>query len=215
MMIKKVSNALLFILVVVGLSGCMKYAPSIGTGDVLVPAKGYLYGRFSSEPGSNFGAKKTGIVVTSVDNKREIAMRFVPNRDPYAVAVDPGDYQATHIVYTIGWGNEKKGETPFPKELSSRVIHVESGKAYYIGDFDGTTKSTFRVIFVRNEWQVGNITNDFAGTTAKLVELLPQMKNIPKVDVFGDALVSAFSYTDAPKAGALSHANPVLLSPAK
>ena len=198
-MIKNVRNSFLFVLAVVLLSGCLKFAPSIYPEDALEPGKGYLYGRFSADLDFNWGATKMGVVITSVDKKQEIALRFEPTLDPYAVAVDPGDYQATRIVYTQSAANEIRGEKPFPEELTGRVIHVEAGKAYYLGDYDGASKSTFLVLFIDHEWRIGKIANEFAGTTAKLDALLPQLKNMPKVDVFGDALVTAFSHTAAPK----------------
>jgi len=214
-MIKNFRNSFLFVLAVVVLSGCFKYAPSIYPDDALDPTKGYLYGRLSADLDFNFGATKMGVVVTSVDKKQEIALRFEPNLDPYAVAVDPGDYQATRIVYTQSAANEIRGEKPFPEELANRVIHIESGKAYYIGDYDGASKSTFLVLFIAHEWRLGKVANEFAGTTAKLEELLPKMKGMPKVDVFGDALVTAFSRTGAPKADVTSSTTPVVLLPVK
>lgn len=179
------------------LGGCLRFATSIYPEDVLEPGKGYFYGRFSTDPGFSLASTRMGVVITSVDKKHEIGLSFEPTLDPYAVAVDPGDYQATHIVFRGGGGSDQL--KPFPEELSSRVIHVEAGKAYYIGDFDGTMKTTFLVLFIASRWRIGQIANEFAGTTAKLDALLPQMKNMPKVDVFGDLLVTAFSSTAVPK----------------
>jgi hypothetical protein len=214
-MMKNICNVFLCMLAVVSLNGCMRYAPSIGPSDALVPSQGYVYGRFSRESGANLGATQMGVVVVSVDKNREIAMRFEQDLDPYAVGVDPGDYQVTHFVQTQSADNHAIGKSPFPGELSGRVIRVEAGKAYYIGDYDGAMKSTFMVLFIGHEWGISKITNDFAGTTAKLDALLPQMKNLPKVDVFGDALVRAFSLTGASKADASSSTTPVLIPRAK
>ncbi|MEK6743027.1 MAG: hypothetical protein AABZ15_05440 [Nitrospirota bacterium] len=212
-MIKIVRNSFLFVLAVVLMTGCLRYAPAIYPDDMIEPSKGYLYGRFSDARGFNLISTQIGIVVTSVDKKREIGLRFEPTLDPYAIAVEPGDYHTTHIVFQGGGGNDQR--KPFPYELSGRVINVEAGKAYYLGDFDGTTKSTFLVLFTASEWRMNKIANDFAGTTAKLEELLPKMKGMPKVDVFGDAFVTAFSRTGAPNAGVSSSATPVVLPPTK
>lgn len=214
-MIKNVRNIFLFVLAVVLLSGCLRYEPFIYPDDALEPTKGYIYGRFGADPGLKFDATQMGVVVTSVGKKRQIALRFERSPDPYAVAVDPGDYQVTHIVYTHGADNSIRGEKPLPADLASRVIHVEAGKAYYIGDYDGASKSTFLVLFIAHEWRLGKVANEFAGTTAKLEELLPKMKGMPKVDVFGDSLVSAFSSAGAPKADVSSSTAAPLPSPAK
>jgi hypothetical protein len=214
-MIKNVRNSFLFVLAVAVLSGCLKYAPSIYPDEALEPAKGYLYGRFSEEPGFSLGLTKMGVVVTSVDKKQVIALKFEPGLDPYAVAVDPGDYQTTRIIYTQSAANDIRGEKPFPEELVNRVIHVEAGKAYYLGDYDGASNSTFLVLFIEHEWRIGKIANEFAGTTAKLEELLPKMKGMPKVDVFGELLVTAFSRTVAPKADVSSNTTAVILPPTK
>lgn len=214
-MTRKIRNSCLFVLAVAALNGCMGYAPAIGPDDALVPAKGFLYGRFSRERGGNLGATQMGVVVTSVDKKREIALRFEQDLDPYAVAVEPGDYQVTHFIQTQSADNHTIGEQPFPAELSRRVMHVEAGKAYYIGDYDGAMKSTFMVLFIGHEWGIGKITNDFDGTTAKLNALLPQMKSMPKVDVFGDSLLLAFSRSDTPKTDVNRATTPILLPPTK
>ena len=210
-MTRNVRISFFLVLAVILMSGCMGYAPSINPDDAIEPSKGYLYGRFSRESGPNLGATQMGVVVTSVDKKREIALKFEQDLNPYAVAVDPGAYQVTHFVQTQSADNHTIGEQPFPEELSRRVTHVEAGKAYYIGDFEGDMKSTFLVLFVGHEWRIGKIVNDFAGTTEKLNALLPQMKNMPKIDVFGDALVSAFTRTAAPKADVSRSTTPVLL----
>jgi len=71
------------------------------------------------------------------------------------------------------------------------------------------------VLFIASEWRLGKITNDFAGTTAKLDALLPRMKNVPKVDAVGDALLHAFSRSDATKKDVSSNPTSVILPPAK
>jgi hypothetical protein len=172
------------------LSGCTEFAIPINPDETLEPSNGYLYGRFSISSGA-LTPLQMGFAVSTLDMKHQKIIRFEREDDTYAVALKPGSYKMTSIVFTKTY--QKEGEEALPSSLADHVILVEPGKAYYIGDYVGDAEMMFAVLFTANNWRLKEVKNNYTATTERLEALYPQFKVLPKIDVYGVSLNEAFS----------------------
>jgi len=115
--------------------------------------------------------------------KLQYIFPFEQQAIPYVIAVNPGDYFIEKIIF-----GEKRKEKKISSSFSKPFFSVEAGKAYYIGDYEAETGVDFYIIASRLNWRLKKVTNNYASTTKQIESQIPFLKNIPKVNFFGDAL---------------------------
>jgi hypothetical protein len=170
--------------------GCanLDYRPPIKTSYIPNAGKGYIYGKFSLRKDFMNNAR----LALQVENKTSgnlISIRLLDENQVYAIEVDPGTYQLKNFVYALlgavmEFETRKIAIPANPAYLSQQFI-VERGKAYYIGDYFGSSQRTGVLVtpyVVGASFQGGiiGIEQQFEKTSSELNTFLPSFRSIDK-----------------------------------
>ena len=148
--------------------------------------KSYLYGRFSLD--SDFMNKvRLALQIENSGNGKILSVRLLNGRQVYAVEVEPGTYRLKGFVYAL-LGAVMEFETtkiqlPAKPSYLTAPFTAEPGKAYYLGDYLGSSRRTGFILtpfFVSTTFRGGivGVGQNFSGTTSKLKTLLPRLKDV-------------------------------------
>lgn len=94
------------------------------------------------------------------------------------IEITPATCGTTEIIFTTA-GGEVVARKPVPPQLM-RNQHFEAGKAYYIGDFYGTTDESIH----QTMWRVEEVRDDYESTTRILKAWFPGFARMPTEDRF-------------------------------
>jgi hypothetical protein len=163
--IKTIPTIILFLTILSCSSGTLR--TEINNDDRPDAGKGYIYGRFYQK---SFHQVEVGIFIENIETKKAYQIPF--RRDTllvfkakpvFAIVVDPGTYRIKS-----GYGAQANILGPLVKErnLNQSVLGgtftVEQGKAYYIGDFAGSSRAAY---FRRIVWEVDSFKENFDKTS--------------------------------------------------
>ena len=176
------------------LSGCanLNYRPPLEPSQITNLQKSYVYGRFSLE--HDFMNKvRLALQIENLGNKEIQSIRLLDNNQVYAVEVDPGTYQIKGFVYALLGAvmefETKKIPLPSMPPYLKEPITIAPGKAYYLGDYFGSSRRSSAVItplWVSISFQGGilGINQDFLKTTGELKSNFPNLNNIEFVQAW-------------------------------
>jgi len=184
----RLSKGLITIILLLIISGCanLNYRPPLEPAFVPNPKKSYVYGRFNLE--RDFMNKvRLALQIENMVNGSILSLRLLDKQQVYAVEVEPGTYKLKGFVYAL-LGAVMEFETskiPLPVQpafLKDR-FSVEPGKAYYLGDYYGSSRRNSIVanpVFVNVTFRGGilGITQNFSKTTDELKTVLSGLTNI-------------------------------------
>jgi len=150
------------------------------------PQRSYLYGRFSLD--SDFMNKvRLALQIENTGNGEILSLRLLNEQQVYAVEVEPGTYRLKGFIYAL-LGAVMEFETtkiqlPAEPAYLTAQFTAEPGKAYYLGDYLGSSRRTGFILtpfFVSTTFRGGiiGIGQNFSGTTSTLKTVLPQLKNV-------------------------------------
>lgn len=161
------------------LSGCVHYTTSVSYEEAPRAGAAYLYGRFQLRSSRDHwrlaGHVKMGFRVECSSGESYL-VRFMVTAPLQVIEIEPATCSMTEIVFTSS-SNEIVGRKPVPPELM-RNERFEVGKAYYIGDFYGTTDESA----LGTEWKVERIRHAYESTTSTLKSWFPGFASMPTED---------------------------------
>ena len=182
-LIKSIHVMLMFLI-----SSCtiIQEIDTIGTSDSPDTMKSYLYGRFFQ---SALYVFRLGIIIQDVTTKKEYRIPFDHDRflffkakEVLTVVLQPGTYRIKSFYAMKG---DAFGpliyEDSFKDQKFDRTIEIQSGKAYYIGDYEG---KSYMVYYQRVEWFLSNVKDNYDTTTAKFREQYKKFDNIETVNIW-------------------------------
>ena len=170
-----------YLLVVLIISGCGEIVHYVDTNPTLSPDKGYVYGLFSVEEENSINI---GLVLENTETKKEYTIKFIGARSIYAIAITPGTYKITKIVFSKQFGM-REGEQDITKlKKISKEFTVKKGNAYYIGDFYSDTHNFNIGAGTTLYWRVKDIRYNFEDTTKKFIQQNPRFEKVNTIPAF-------------------------------
>jgi hypothetical protein len=166
-------------LVVLVFTGCVRYTKTVDYDETPADDAAYLYGRFelrSSRDHWRLGGHVTMGFRVECSSKEFYTIRFMVTKPLQVIRITPAACRMTEVVFTTSSG-EIVGRKPIPPELI-RNERFNAGKAYYIGDFYGTTDESH----LETNWKVSEVRHDYESTTRMLKSWLPGFARIPTED---------------------------------
>jgi hypothetical protein len=185
---KKISLIAVMLLFVVLLSGCVEHLSALKPDEIPTAEHAYIYGRFShiKKPKDvlyceNNGFNDVKLIIKEVEGKKEYAIKFKKKNDVFAVAVKPGKY------FVSRWGGycwidgNPSSEQYIHNHVRDNIFILESGNAYYFGDFTG-----FHCLggYSDHAYYFGVPDNNFEETTNDFIELYHEFDDVNKSCVF-------------------------------
>jgi hypothetical protein len=163
-------------------TACVSFTSTLEPDERRDPAEGYIYGRFTlSTPNPGELHHRMGLRLEQTDGSESITIEFVDEPKKVSVfAVKPGTYAFRKIIYAkVDYESAGSRELPSSPSLTFRV---EPEKAYYIGDFHGSTSARFASRGVLSEWQLDSFVSNYEETTADLKRDFPALKDLETVE---------------------------------
>jgi hypothetical protein len=168
------------------LTGCVRFAPPVASGERLDPGNSYLYGRFFQSPRGN--SLQFGLLITSDKKNRDYCIRFNREKESvYAIPVSPGEYKINKLLF-LDADNVVQDTLYLSYLISNCVFTVEKGNAYYLGDYFGETASKPTYHGPNNRWILRGICDNFTNTTQELEYKRPLFKSVEKHDSVAELL---------------------------
>jgi hypothetical protein len=162
------------------LAGCVRYTKSVHYDDAPTAEAAYLYGRFelrsSREEWWRMGGHVRMGFRVECSSKEFYTIRFMVTAPLQLIEIAPASCSMTEIVFTTA-GDEVVARKPLPPELMQNE-RFEAGKAYYIGDFYGTTDESS----VQTMWKVDEVRNEYESTTRILKSWFPRFAGMSTED---------------------------------
>lgn len=194
-------KGLVAIILTIVLIGCanLNYRPPLQNSAIASLQKSYVYGRFSLD--SDFMNKlRLALQLENRSCGKVMSLRLLDKQQVYAVEIEPGVYQLKGFIYAL-LGAVMAFETtaiklPAQPSYLKAPITVEPGKAYYLGDYFGTSRRTGFIItpiFVSTTFRGGiiGIQQNFSATTDELKTVLPQLRNIEFKPAWEESLMKS------------------------
>lgn len=184
----KLKKGLMTIILATIFIGCanLNYRPPIEPSSRPSLQKSYVYGRFSLD--RDFMNKlRLALQLENRSKGKILSLRLLDEHQVYAVEIEPGIYQLKGFIYALLGAvmefETTKIELPTQPSYLKEPITTEPGKAYYLGDYYGSSRRTGFVAtpyFVCTTFQGGivGIEQNFSKTTEELKTVLPYLKNI-------------------------------------
>ena len=137
--------------------------------------KAYIYGRLSKWRGGPFGGYGLAMVIKSVDETRKYHFEFKKEDGEVRVLeVEPGTYRTGGPISAFH-------ATPHP--LDSVLFTVESGKAYYIGDFSYIVRSR---PYQRALWVQEEAVDRFGEASEELKTKYPYLRQLAQSNLMAN-----------------------------
>jgi len=165
------------VVILLGLAGllaaCQTFTPAIDTQSKAKPGTAYVYGRFKLQHADSFGRLRMGIELQGKQKGPAYIIQFEPSNDPSGIAVTPGTYSLTKLVFASA-NYEAEGEKLLSSDKLTKKFKVEAGKAYYIADFYASTSTGFR----SHSWRLESFRDNFEETTTEMKSRYPNLKEL-------------------------------------
>jgi len=176
---------LLFV-IIASLCGCatVDYATPYSANSSPSPSEAFIYGRFKFT--EKYSVLRLALGLTNLRSNEEVNIRFDEGSGICIVPVKPGEYQITHrVVALLGASTpQESNKRPFKPPILPSPFKVESGKAFYIGDYYGWTRfGQFQVIRTTFNGEIEKSEKNFKQTTLDFKSEFPKFNNIPTVDL--------------------------------
>lgn len=178
--------------------GCanLNYRPPVEPSTSLNPQKSYVYGRFSLD--RDFMNKlRLALQLENKNNGKILSLRLLDQQQVYAVEIEPGIYQLKGFIYALlgavmGFETTKIDLPSQPSYLKESIT-IEPGKAYYLGDYFGSSRRTGFLLtpyFVSTTFRGGivGIEQNFSKTSKELKSVLPYFGNIELRPAWKDSI---------------------------
>jgi hypothetical protein len=180
--------AFVALLLLIGITGCanLNYQPPIDSNVNLGTEKSYIYGKFNLTR-DFLNQVRLALQIEKKSDGKLLSLRLIDEKDVYAIELEPGTYQLKGFIYApLGAMMEfETRKIPLPNSPSylNQPFLIERGKAYYIGDYYGSSKRTGGLLvpnFVMVTFQGGivGIDQNFEKTSKELQTSLPAMGSI-------------------------------------
>jgi len=158
--------------------GCVSFSNTLLPETKADPESAYLYGNFYLDFNVNSTSHlRMGAVFEAVDASKKYSIEFERSQTLVAVAVEPGNYVLTKMVFAT-WDYELSGEEPFTDGPLARPFLVEPGKAYYLADFAGFAYTTSTGTSVKQSWRLKSVKDNYGKTTAEFHETYPGLRQL-------------------------------------
>ncbi|HYO74354.1 MAG TPA: hypothetical protein VEU33_50595, partial [Archangium sp.] len=156
------------ILALVTSTGCVSFTPSIHPQDKPSSRDAYVYGRFRLVNTINTMYDthgSMGLELECENNHKTYTIGFSMDEPIQVINIPGGDTCSwMRITFTDSIGAWAGSNSLSSKELR-RAIRYESGKAYYLGDFEASfgfaDSKTLR-------WEITDVADNFQGTTQEM-----------------------------------------------
>lgn len=152
------------------------------------PSNAYIYGGFYVEDErdtlSDLNLTRSPRIVFLItdlsDQQVDGEIVFTQEAPIKSIALKPGKYAFGNILFTVRASIKKNFS--LLKDKGSKIIILEPNKAYYVGDYFGstTTQGGGSVVY---GLKLTNVLSSFTGTTKKFVKIYKNFNNIEKVDL--------------------------------
>ncbi|MDL2197482.1 hypothetical protein QQF45_00230 [Halopseudomonas aestusnigri] len=170
-----------FLVFCLSLSGCASWSESMDSNEVSSNNDAFVYGRFQIDTPKAFlgldGHNTIGMSFACNDGKK-YTIRF--EREPLVQVFrfTPATCSLSEFIFTDADGFIR-GRNRLEGELF-KTVALESGMAYYLGDY--TAKTTVIPLYsaARIEWEIDSVSDNFVDTSAELRARYP---NISEVDL--------------------------------
>ncbi|MGD8570092.1 MAG: tetratricopeptide repeat protein [Gammaproteobacteria bacterium] len=182
--------------VLVATGGCVSTEVALKRDAAVNAESSYVYGKFHID-GDGSTASSYNIALKLLhkihqNSATEKYIGFETENDIYAVEVPAGDYEFGSVVYMSDVGKvffEKKlnPESPIIK------LHLQAGKAYYLGDYIGETSYTSGVTQYTIRWQLKSLKDKFGTTTKAFTDKYQKFNSIEKVNLVASFKEQLFS----------------------
>ena len=155
------------------LLGCTTFTSPLQKTSALNDNMGYVYGRFDLDAQKFLlgGHLKSGIGITEKQSSGEYLIEFSPDDSISIIEVKPGLYNLSKFVFAYAGGGSG-GEKPITSPYLKESFYVKAGKAYYIGDYEGSSGKTYGSF----HWSVDSFRNNFDETTNDLKQVFPNFE---------------------------------------
>lgn len=161
------------------IGGCaIPFTPALTTKSEPAPGMAYLYGRFTLRQVLLAGIPpQMGILVQGNTPESSYRIELLPQGSISVIAVKPGAYALKKLIYN--YGGDSQEEKPLPDSLQTTEFRVESGKAYYLGDFYATTTTERTGSGVHVTWRLDSMTDNFQKSTDDFKRIFPHFRDVP------------------------------------
>lgn len=163
------------------LCACANYTPRVSSTEVPTAGDAYLYGRFHIDAPKSWlaidGHSSMGFSLQCSDQQKYV-LRFDRDKPVLAIKVKPSSCSLTEIVYTNPDG-DVQARKPAPARNVFKGMRFEPGRAYYMGDFDAGTSSSYRAGMIHFEWFLKSTKDNYGPTTQDMRADYPNLAGIP------------------------------------
>ena len=193
-----VGKWLIIIILATTFTGCanLNYRPPVAPSTKLNPQKSFVYGRFSLD--HDFMNKlRLALQLENKNNGKILSLKLLDHQQVYAVEIEPGIYELKGFVYAL-LGAVMEFETtkidlPSQPSYLKEPITIEQGKAYYLGDYFGSSRRTGFLLtpyLVSTTFRGGivGIEQNFSKTSKELKSVLPYFGNIELRPAWKDSI---------------------------
>jgi hypothetical protein len=183
------------LLLIFTLAGCVTYTKTVNTKQPLNLNSGYIYGRLSVHHERQRSTQirrdlEIGLVLKDKETSETYTMLFKGAKMISIIAVKPGVYTVDKVSFaskSMPGAPTQIGEQPIVDYRLPKEFTVEAGKGYYIGDFEGSTKSypelTWRGAVTYEEWHLTPLRDNFDATTSEVKENYPNLSELETTSV--------------------------------
>jgi hypothetical protein len=168
-------RAFLLATLTIALSACASFTPPLSPAAAPSSGTGYIYGRFTlKDTTTGIGHLRMGL---ELSGPQAYTFQFEREHDLVVIAVPAGSYSISKLVFaTYDYG--KAGERPIVDPRLSAPFAVESGKAYYIGDYVAESGGRASGLQINQSWRLSSIRDSFEDTTAQFKLKFPLLKGL-------------------------------------
>lgn len=154
--------------------GCAGSAPTMGDSEEYDPGKCYVYGKFVKTG----GIQKIAVRLTNLSTENKYNIMFESESDGITlIAIEPGEYSLTEIVFMYKMFNEIANKQDITDEKINKPFIVSAGNCYYLGSWEGRTSGN-------KEWTVDNFKDNYGQDTKALKEKFSSFINVETVNIF-------------------------------
>ena len=161
------------------LVGCVSTEMAVDRSTAVKDEKAYVYGKFELQGDDDINIALKLTYQGKSDEHKNKYIELKKNNTVYAVELTPGVYELGKIVF-LDTSNRVKFERNLSARKSVVPLTIESGKAYYLGDYKG------EVIHVRGrylKWQLKGLDDNFEETTTAFESDYFHFSSVPKVNL--------------------------------
>jgi hypothetical protein len=167
--------------------GCANFTSPMKASDPARPTSAFIYGRFEAQAPvgllSNDASQTLGFVIRCGDGS-EYRIKFSTHKGIQVIEVKPSRCSFVEVFFTDGDSVVRKRELT-PDNWSTPHEFV-AGRAYYLGDFHGTSTmtTTWMVVATKYEmrWGLDHWQDSYDTSTVEMQRAYPNLAALPTAD---------------------------------